>query len=85
MLFIMSGPQLDRITIDPDVFGGRPCIRGMRFRVQDVLEYMAGGDTEDTLLAAFPYIEREDVRAALAYAAREMERPATRAHAIAAE
>ncbi len=51
--------------------GGRPTVRGMRFAVADVLEYLAGGMTVDELLAEFPYLEREDVLACLAYAARQ--------------
>ena len=57
-----------RITIEAGKMGGKPCIRGMRFTVRDVLEYLAGGMTEDELLADFPYLERADVQAALAYA-----------------
>lgn len=60
---------LDRITIDPDQGGGRPCIRGMRVRVQDILEMLASGMTADEVVAEYVYLELEDVRAALAYAA----------------
>ncbi len=59
----------DRITIDPGKMSGKACIRGMRFSVQDVLDYLAGGMTMDEMLAEFPYLEREDIHAALAYAA----------------
>jgi uncharacterized protein (DUF433 family) len=61
--------RLDRITIDPDKRGGKPCIRGMRITVQDVLEYLASGMTEDEILADFPYLEPEDIRAVLAFTA----------------
>ena len=81
----MGDKLLERITFDKDVCGGRPCIRGMRFRVQDILEYMAGGDSEDTLLQAFPYLERDDIRAALAYAARQTDHPVIDTRLIAAE
>jgi len=57
------------ITIDPGVRGGKPCIRGMRIAVQDVLEYLAGGMSEDEILADFPDLTREDIRACLAFAA----------------
>lgn len=48
---------------------GKACIRGMRFSVQDVLDYLAGGMTMDEMLAEFPYLKREDIHAALTYAA----------------
>lgn len=57
------------ITMDPAVRSGRPCIRDTRMTVTDVLEYLAGGMTEDQVLADFPYLNREDVRACLAFAA----------------
>jgi len=57
------------ITIEPGKRGGEPCIRGMRISVSDVLEYLAGGMSEDELLADFPYLHREDIRACLAFAA----------------
>ena len=65
----MSDDLLARITIDPAQCGGRPCIRGMRIRVQDVLDMLAGGATPEEILADFPYLEAEDIRASLAYAA----------------
>ena len=66
---------LDRITIDPEQCGGRPCIRGMRIRVIDVLELLAAGETVEQILADFPYLEREDISAALQYAARRLDHP----------
>lgn len=60
---------LDRITIDPGQAGGRPCIRGMRVRVQDILEMLASGMTSEEVVAEYPYLEPDDVRAALVYAA----------------
>jgi uncharacterized protein (DUF433 family) len=59
----------DRITIEPDKRGGKPCIRGLRITVYDILEYLASGMTEDEILADFPYLERDDIRASLAFAA----------------
>lgn len=59
----------DRISIDPEVRGGKPCVRGTRITVGDVLEYLAGGMTEDEILRDFPALESEDIRAALAFAA----------------
>jgi uncharacterized protein (DUF433 family) len=57
------------ITIEPGKRGGQPCIRGMRITVYDVLAYLAGGMTEQELLADFPYLTHEDVLACLSYAA----------------
>jgi uncharacterized protein (DUF433 family) len=65
----------DRITAEPGKMGGRPCIRGMRIRVTDVLEMLAGGATETEILADFPYLEVEDIRASLAYAAEQVDHP----------
>ena len=61
--------HLDRITLDPEMRGGKPCIRGLRITVYDVLEYLASGMTEAEILADFPDLEAEDIRAALAFAA----------------
>lgn len=58
-----------RITIEPGKRGGKPCIRGMRITVSDILEYLASGMTEDEILEDFPYLEREDIKAVLAFAA----------------
>ncbi len=60
---------LDRITLEPDKRGGKPCIRGLRITVYDVLEYLASGMTEAEILADLPDLEHEDIRAALAFAA----------------
>lgn len=59
----------DRITFEPDKRGGKPCIRGLRITVYDILEYPASGMTQEEILAAFPYLEPEDIRASLAFAA----------------
>ena len=60
---------LERIAIDPNVRFGKPCVRGTRISVGDVLGYLAGGMTEDEILHDFPQLAREDVRACLVYAA----------------
>jgi uncharacterized protein (DUF433 family) len=65
--------QLHRITFNPNQCGGRPCIRGMRIRVKDVLEMLAAGETEQTILTDFPDLEQEDIRACLEYAARQVD------------
>jgi len=61
--------RLRRITMDPQVMGGKPCIRNMRVTVGTLVGLMASGKTIDEVLAAYPYIEREDVLEALTYAA----------------
>ena len=71
---------LKRITHDPAVMGGRPCIRGMRVTVGTVLGLLASGHAVDGILAAYPYLEKDDVQAALSYAAwraEEVELPLT--------
>jgi uncharacterized protein (DUF433 family) len=59
----------DYITIEPDKRGGKPCIRGLRITVYDVLEYLASDMTEEEILADFPDLTHEDIRACLAFAA----------------
>ena len=66
---------MERITFNPEQCGGRPCIRGMRIRVKDVLDLLAAGVSEADILADYPYLEAEDIRAALAYAAEESDHP----------
>jgi uncharacterized protein (DUF433 family) len=61
-------PVFDRITLDPDVMGGKPCIRGMRITVGTILGLLASGHEDEEILEAYPYLEAEDIRAALAYA-----------------
>jgi uncharacterized protein (DUF433 family) len=60
---------LTRITIEAGKRGGKPCIRGLRITVYDILEYLAAGMSEDQILADFPDLEREDIRACLSFAA----------------
>ena len=66
-----SWKLLERITMEPGKCGGRPCIRGLRVRVTDVLGMLAGGATAQEILKDFPYLEADDIKAALAYAARQ--------------
>ena len=63
----MSLDYTDIITIEPGKRGGQPCIRGMRITVDDVLEYLASGMSEDEILSDFPYLTREDIRACRAF------------------
>lgn len=59
---------LTRITYNPEIFGGKPIIRGRRLAVEHVLGMLAAGDTADSLLAGYPWLEREDIQACLLYA-----------------
>ena len=61
--------KLERITVDPNVCTGKPCIRGLRFPVSRLLGLLASGETKPTILKAYPYLEPEDIDQALAYAA----------------
>lgn len=65
----VSSSLLDRITIEPGKCGGRPCIRGTRMRVSDLLELLANGATIEEIVGDYPSLERDDVLAAIAYAA----------------
>jgi uncharacterized protein (DUF433 family) len=70
--------RLTRITLDPDVMGGKPCIRGMRVTVGTIVGLLASGHSTADILDAYPYLEAEDIREALAYAAwraEELEAP----------
>ncbi len=64
---------LGRITVDPEICGGRPTIRGMRIRVQDILELLANGASREEILEDYSYLEDEDITAALQYAARAVD------------
>lgn len=59
----------ERITMNPDVCGGRPCIRGLRVRVKDILDLLAAGATKEEILADYPYLEAEDIDAVLEFTA----------------
>jgi len=72
---------LSRITVDPEVMGGKPCIRGMRVTVGMLVGLVASGHSTSEILEAYPYLEEEDIREALTYAAwrsQEVEVPVTR-------
>ena len=70
--------HLERITTDPNVCGGRPCIRGLRVRVKDILELLAAGIGHEQILLDYPYLEPEDIAAALEYAAVQSDHPVLR-------
>ena len=65
--------QIERITQDPAVMGGKPCFRGMRVTVATILGLLASGKSRERILEAYPYLEPEDIDAALAYAAWRLE------------
>jgi uncharacterized protein (DUF433 family) len=64
---------LTRITTDPDLMHGRPCIRGLRITVSDVLNLLSAGQPRDDIMLDYPYLEAEDIDAVLAFAARQPE------------
>jgi uncharacterized protein (DUF433 family) len=69
----LQHPLYTRITVNPAVCSGKPCIRGMRFPVATLLGYMAGGTSIEQLLSDFPFLEHEDVLEAIAFAASSMD------------
>lgn len=75
----MESAIAERITVTPDQCGGRPCIRGLRMRVSDILELLAAGESREEILAAYPYLEAEDITASLLYAARQFDHPVLKA------
>ena len=66
---------VERITVDKNQCGGRPCIRGMRIRVADVLELLANGLTQDEILGELPDLKREDIQACLKFAGQRFDHP----------
>jgi uncharacterized protein (DUF433 family) len=71
MATLLPSDWRNRITMDPAVCGGRPCIRGMRIRVVDILSELASGSSRQDILTDFPYLEDADISAALAFAAEQ--------------
>lgn len=67
--------MLDRITVDPQKCGGRPCIRGLRVRVKDILDMLAAGSSRADILRDYPYLEDGDITAALEFASRATDHP----------
>ena len=76
----MDSQLLDRITINPGIFNGKPIIRGMRFKVSDVLGYLSSGMSVEEILEDFPYLEKEDITAALLYASKKLDHPVISIH-----
>ena len=60
---------LQQFTVNPEIFGGKPCIRGMRFPASRILGMMAAGETPESILNSYPYLEKEDISESLSYAA----------------
>ena len=58
---------LERITIKPDVFNGKPTVRGMRITVETILQYLSAGDSLKTILSAYPFLEKEEIQACILY------------------
>lgn len=74
-----------RITFNPNMCGGRPCIRGMRIRVIDILDLLGGGMTPADILADYPWLEAADIPAALQFAARAVDHPVFRLNPTSSE
>lgn len=68
-----TNQYLQRITINPQQCGGRPCIRGLRIRVKDILEMLAAGVSSQNILEDYPYLEIEDINAALIFASLQID------------
>lgn len=67
---MLNEDLLSRITVDPEVCHGKPCLRDLRYPVETILEYLAGGNSVEDLLAEFPDLEREDILACLEFSRR---------------
>jgi uncharacterized protein (DUF433 family) len=68
----METSILDRITTTPDVCNGKPTIRGMRITVETILQYLSAGDTPETIIEAYPFLEKEDIQACIAFALKNL-------------
>lgn len=78
-IVLRMNPLLTRITVEPGKCGGRPCIRGYRLRVKDVLELLANGASWEEILADYPFLEAEDIKACLEFAAAQNDHVVLRA------
>ncbi|MBS1493356.1 MAG: DUF433 domain-containing protein [Bacteroidetes bacterium] len=68
---------MQRVTVNPEICNGKPTIRGLRITVKTILEYLAAGDSVENILKAYPVLEAEDIKAALDFAAKSMDRELT--------
>ena len=81
----MDAQILDGISTNPAIFNGKPIIRGMRFKVSDILGYLSSGMSVEEILADFPYLEKEDITAALLYASKKLDHSIISIHLDAAK
>lgn len=63
---------LDRITINPEICNGKPIIRGMRITVETILQFLSAGDSQESILEAYPFLEKEDIQACIAFALKNL-------------
>jgi uncharacterized protein (DUF433 family) len=68
----MENTVLERITIKPEICNGKPTIRGMRITVETILQFLSAGDSTEIILEAYPFLEKEDIQAAVAYALKNL-------------
>ncbi|WP_310557997.1 DUF433 domain-containing protein [Flavobacterium sp.] len=68
----MEATLLERITIKPDVCNGKPTVRGMRITVETILQFLSAGDTVETVIEAYPFLEKEDIQACIAFALKNL-------------
>ena len=68
----MEATLLERITTKPDVCNGKPTVRGMRITVESILQYLSAGDSMETILEAYPFLEKEDIQACIAFALKNL-------------
>lgn len=68
----METNVLERITRNPDICNGKPIVRGMRITVETILQYLAAGDTTDDIVQAYPFLEKEDIQACIAFALKNL-------------
>lgn len=68
----MESTVLERITVKPDVCNDKPTVRGMRITVETILQYLSSGDTVDAILEAYPFLEKEDIQACIAFALKNL-------------
>jgi uncharacterized protein (DUF433 family) len=68
----MEATLLERITIKPDLCNGKPTVRGMRITVESILQYLSAGDSMEAILEAYPFLEKEDIQACIAFALKNL-------------
>jgi uncharacterized protein (DUF433 family) len=69
---MMEATLLERITIKPDLCNGKPTVRGMRITVESILQYLSAGDSMEAILEAYPFLEKEDIQACIAFALKNL-------------